>query len=391
MQRIVDGLCEAVRNSDRKRIKCLFAESADVNSREGGITPLIFASQRGKLQIVKFLVENKASLNLKTTFMIDKKRDFSGSLSLQPQKSLVENYTALIAALASRQTHVVRYLIDQGADVNIPSDRGNSPIVWGTYDVKVLKWLVEEGKADVRTRDDSGTSVFLHAVHGGKIRKFAGPPDKIDRTALYGDREASIDSSIQSMTYLVSEKVDPDARDANGRTAVDYAIERDSKAKLLRFLVEEAHVDVNVAIDQNFVLNHYTMELDNLRYLVEHVGIDPRKMFVQKRKSCHIIFPCIRYALENIAEEVLERDCSQLNMLHSEILHASRPTWESVVANEECSDMLRAPFNFENEERISPRRGNPRQSKKRGFLQRLLVSVREDAKRGMSPPNATGK
>ena len=86
-------LINAVKSGDLAKVKELLAESANPNSKTGGVTPLVWASYKGQLGIVKLLLDSGANINAQ-----DKDGD-----------------TALIAAVFGGKPHVVKYLVAKGA------------------------------------------------------------------------------------------------------------------------------------------------------------------------------------------------------------------------------------------------------------------------------------
>jgi hypothetical protein len=72
------------------------------------MTALSMAAELGRMHIINVLVENHASTNL---------RDDLGN-------------TALHVAVGKDNLRLVHYLIDRGADVNIPNKKRNTPLQW---------------------------------------------------------------------------------------------------------------------------------------------------------------------------------------------------------------------------------------------------------------------
>ena len=91
-------------------------------------TPLMHASSRGFIEIVKVLVENGAKLNLQN----------------------IHGYTALIRACINKFPEVIKYLIEKGANVNICDKEGDSPLILSSKigDDDIIKMLIKN-KADI--------------------------------------------------------------------------------------------------------------------------------------------------------------------------------------------------------------------------------------------------
>jgi ankyrin repeat protein len=92
----------------------------------------------------------------------------------------VDGRTALIEALATENeiaTEVIRTLVGKGADVNVRTAGGITPLMIAvSYDPKIVRMLVEAG-ADVNAHDANGASVLHMAKdnpENAKILKDAG-------------------------------------------------------------------------------------------------------------------------------------------------------------------------------------------------------------------------
>ncbi|ORX77664.1 ankyrin [Anaeromyces robustus] len=106
-----------------------------INDYSNYLSPLIFAIQRDNRQIVEFLVENGADVNMK----------------------IWDNYTPLGVAIFNRKLDLVQYLIEHGANINKAFFRNELPlnIAIESNDKKVLKFLIHCG-IDVNNRDNEG-------------------------------------------------------------------------------------------------------------------------------------------------------------------------------------------------------------------------------------------
>ena len=98
----------ASRHGHLEIVKFLIDNGAAVNAVEiDSRSALHFATIRGHLSIVRFLLENKADVNLR-------KR-----LGLTPLHVVMQY---------SKQTDLVQVLLDHGADIEAPDDRGDTPL-----------------------------------------------------------------------------------------------------------------------------------------------------------------------------------------------------------------------------------------------------------------------
>lgn len=142
-------MIEASKADHADVVEILIDAGADVEIKNKyGETALIRATSKGHLAVVKVLVEEgKADLNAK---------DNTGLSSL------------IIAAFKGYQI-IVEYLITKGADVDIESDAGESPIHGAVQGGKLetVKYLIEQAGANVDARQyDLATPIFRAAFLG---------------------------------------------------------------------------------------------------------------------------------------------------------------------------------------------------------------------------------
>lgn len=75
-------------------------------------------------------------------------------------------FTPLIAAIVGGNTNVVEFLVQSGADVNLPSEGGRTPLMWlaesGDQSLPWIKYLIAHG-ARTDLKDTRGASVLDYA------------------------------------------------------------------------------------------------------------------------------------------------------------------------------------------------------------------------------------
>ena len=126
---------------------CLFDHGADVNgcynnkSPQNGGTPLMIASRYGQLDAMTFLIKHGANVNLQ-----DKEGETAlhyavdgSDVSCEVLSCLIENlanfdafsnrgYTPLMKAIHNQLIHVVTYLIEYGANIDLQDKNGNTAL-----------------------------------------------------------------------------------------------------------------------------------------------------------------------------------------------------------------------------------------------------------------------
>ena len=224
--RNADLLVDSALNGDLAKIKQLVEQQGvDVNAQYSstGGTALMYASLRGHLEIVKYLISKGADVNAKND----------------------DGWTALMYASLRGHLEIVKYLISKGADINAKNDNGLTALMAASGDkgkLEIIKALVE-GKggllsvfskgADVNAQDDNGETALMRACANGKleivkylISKGADVNAKITvaqhkgLTALIGD---SFRGYLEVVKYLVSKGADINAKSDSGMTALNVA------------------------------------------------------------------------------------------------------------------------------------------------------------------------
>lgn len=240
----------------------------DVNARSlNEANALIRGSLSGSLDVVRYLVEHGSELN---AVEVLKTRNAGGYSVLFGWES--HQGTALHAAISQDAFPLVEYLVEKGADASIRSPRGHTafeqavryarmPIIEylarklsipleeqviaaARLNQGVLQWLIEEKEAVFDFQDPAGMTPLMHAIQSGDY-EFLGPgphPGNVDfmynlAAYLLGKGANANHRNIRGqnplmlaaarndsalLTLLIGHGADPDARDAEGKQAIDY-------------------------------------------------------------------------------------------------------------------------------------------------------------------------
>ncbi|UYV68874.1 hypothetical protein LAZ67_6001398 [Cordylochernes scorpioides] len=190
------ALSEAIENDHLDVAEFLISEGAEVNTQtESGNTPLIIAATKGNLRIVECLVNAKANIEMsnkdgKTAlnlavyhldiakFLIAKGANINtqskwGSTPLinavykdmetvrclvearaKLNTANIEGYTALNTAVELGHLDIVKYLVEQGAEVNIKNKKEKFAV----------HHLVEEEAVEVNTKKENGETPLIVAL-----------------------------------------------------------------------------------------------------------------------------------------------------------------------------------------------------------------------------------
>lgn len=242
----VDALGMAAASGDLKKVQDLLKAGVDINARDSvnGWTPLMQAAMAGKNDIVKFLINNHADLDL------------------QDQ----QKQTALFMAAKTGNTEAVALLRQNKANPNLHADFGRTPLMEAARlgdekSVRVLTAGRPKDAADINATDANDRTALMEAAWTGNAKTVKALLDQFPnymakdnqgRTALM---EASVKGKADSVKLLVDKinELDvPDVRsqlvnekDDQGRTALMDASRsgnKDAVQELLR--CKETQVDI---------------------------------------------------------------------------------------------------------------------------------------------------
>lgn len=136
-----EDLLNAATRDDTAAVQALLSKGANVNARDAsnGKTALFVASDYGYRDVVQILLDQKASVNVKTNL----------------------GATALMAAAFKGHDDVVKLLIERHADVNAKNGSGVTALMGAAFkgDRDVVKMLLDKG-ANVNARADNGSTAL---------------------------------------------------------------------------------------------------------------------------------------------------------------------------------------------------------------------------------------
>ncbi|KAI1842402.1 hypothetical protein JX266_011443 [Neoarthrinium moseri] len=205
-----------------------------------GYTPLHWATAVSRQTVVRILIEKGASLEVKglhgaqplsiaalnedydlAHFFLEKGANVNAADD--------DGVTALMYAAKYGSADVVRLLIQRGAHVNATNDRGQTALALRTTSDKILTALLENG-ADANIASVRGTTPLMNAARDGAI-------SSVRQLIEYrADVHAKTDEGFTALAYaaefgrldtvslLLECNADPNSQDNMGRPPVFYAV-----------------------------------------------------------------------------------------------------------------------------------------------------------------------
>jgi ankyrin repeat protein len=249
--------CSALGNLEILRY-LIEIRKADVNLRSEGTkeTPILVAVKRRHLNIVQYLAENGANLDIQDPYGNTALFHSRNDITLELCKVLIEKgadlnvknkggQTVLAYAVKAGQYHLSELLITNGADLNMQNAAGMTVLMIAAEKnfLDVCKILVENG-ADVNIKDNNGRSAFVYTFHNpnSNISRFL-----IEKGAAFDVNDLAFAAHIgylNACRFLEEKGVNLDAKDRAGNTALLSAARSPSPNSICKFLLEKG-VNVN--------------------------------------------------------------------------------------------------------------------------------------------------
>jgi len=227
---------EAVMSGDIEKVKELLEKNPELINVKNNENPylsfdetplmvaLLIPYAEKREEMVRFLVEQGANVN---------DENYNGK-------------TPLIMAVEHNAKDIIKFLIEEGADVNAKDGQWETPLMFAVEPYKYLEislFLVEQG-ADVNAKNVRGETPLIIATKGDNICNAEGtiiltPP------------------SEETLNLLISEGADVNAKTEERITPLMYAA-RMGNIKILQLLIEHG-ADVNAKDNTDRTLLHWAL------------------------------------------------------------------------------------------------------------------------------------
>jgi len=220
-------------------VRILIDSGADVNLiNDNGHTPLCLADDE---EIAKLLAPKTSNirsalstaLSMGYTHIVRILLQFELDINCRIGKD--ESTPTIIAASLNR-VEVVKFLIENDADINIPNNAGNTPLILATNQgFSRLSYLLINNHADVNAINNSGGTALHEAVDNGDVdlvnlllEKGADPNAK----DIYGHtplHDAVSEGHSEIVKILIGSGTSLDVISSIGDKVVDLAVKTDSQ------------------------------------------------------------------------------------------------------------------------------------------------------------------
>lgn len=236
-------LHQAVTNGHREIAQLLLEQGANPYLEDDNHDPvLVFARhEKSGRAILRLLLDWKVPIDSKNSLgntalmrSLDSPEDEQGTALLlefgaDPNRRSEGGVTPLMSAARHSNAKQVTVLLKGGAEVNAQDDRGNTPLMHAfdsTYTASV-KPLIEAG-ANVNLPNKAGHTPLMLALGSGDgldrlLLERGADPTVVTKNGTTLLMLAAAQRTPDTVRLLLSRKVDVNARDGQGRTAVHYA------------------------------------------------------------------------------------------------------------------------------------------------------------------------
>ncbi len=238
--------------------RCIDEFKISINSvNNENETPLMIASEKGKTDVVNYLVANGASLELENTegltaiFYSTKGRssavfDFLISAGANLNHKTKSNKTLLIEACLNNNSSIIKYLINAGADINSADDLNRTAFEYsvGRVSKDVVQLFLDKG-ANINTVNyETGQSLMYIAIDDENIEeviRLKALGASIDVKDKKGNRPRNDDKEL--IKFLVENGADINAIDSRDDSFLCNAVESND-LELVHYLISKG-ADVN--------------------------------------------------------------------------------------------------------------------------------------------------
>ncbi len=218
-----DSAAATTDDEDREivRIQQMIQNSPDlINAPSQGTTPLVTAAYNGWLKVTAYLLDHGADVNIPAP-------------DVRWTSELSGRVTPLMAASGAGNKAMTKFLIDRAADINFKGQYGDTPLhLAAKKGFQAVTEVLLASHADVNAQNNSGTTPLFSAVQGGQLKIVqmllaAGANANLKDSHGQMGLNYAVGTSPEIYKSLLDASTNPNTEDSDGRTPLSYAVESD--------------------------------------------------------------------------------------------------------------------------------------------------------------------
>ncbi|MGX9891852.1 ankyrin repeat domain-containing protein [Wolbachia endosymbiont of Protocalliphora sialia] len=259
------SLHSAASLGDLSKVATLLKHNSYIDTRDhNGQTPLHYSIRSGNTEVAKYLIDNGANLNIQDN-------------PYRQTAKYAYSKTPLHYAIESGNTEIVKYLIDRGANPNIQDAYSETPLYSAIYsgNTEIVKYLLDHN-ADPNSKGFY-TFPLLAAIKLGHAEIVKS---LVEHGADLGIKNTSAQTLLhyaielkhtEIAKYLIDRAIDVDTRDiSSGKSPLHFAMHM-KNMEVVKYLIEH-NADIDIQDSYGLTPLHLAVDLGNkeiIKHLVE--------------------------------------------------------------------------------------------------------------------------
>ncbi|MGB5919486.1 ankyrin repeat domain-containing protein [Arcobacter sp.] len=280
--------------------------------------------------IVDLALYNENELLAKYFISLDKKL-----LDLQDP----EGNTSLHKAVKNKQIKQVKFLVEAGADVNIPNENEETPIFYSLYkkDKDIFVYLVEHG-ADIYKEKEYDRSLLNVAIRSKQldIVNYLLNKDTKNVLAINEINDVIYDKKLDLLKIFLTKNIDINTADKSGKFPLEIAIKTENLSIVKYILDNGANIYIKDKKGRNFLQKtiKYNYNPEIFEYLI---NLDKKNFFTNSadNNGRTLLFDAIKSEKLNLIETLVNNsvDIYHKDKQDNNIMDIALETYNNNIIN----------------------------------------------------------